>query len=161
MHAAATAVFISTRVAGVMILPLTLFLFLIKAIEAPVAWKRILAILAGYLALSAGLTVLFWPILWQSPWKEFAYAFSMMSKYPYSRPVLYRGNFFLPENLPWHYLPVWIGISTPLIVLAGILPCMIGWAGKISFLIKSKEKSQFLRKNAQRYRSGWRFWHGW
>jgi len=148
MHAGASAVFISTRVAGVMILPLTLLLLVIKAIESPAAWKRILVIFSGYLVLSAELTIVFWPILWQSPWREFAYAFSMMSKYPYSRPVLYGGNYFLPENLPWHYLPVWIGITTPVIVLAGILPCLIGWIGKIPSLIKSKEKRQFLRGNA-------------
>ena len=148
MHAGASAIFISTRVAGVMILPLTLLLLVMKTIESPTFWKRILSILLGYLALCAGLTILFWPILWHSPWKEFIHAFSIMSQYPYSRPVLYGGSYFLPEELPWHYLPVWIGITTPMIVLAGTLPCILGWMGKIPAWIKSKEKGQFLRRNA-------------
>ena len=148
LHAGASAVFISTRVAGVMILPLTLLLLVIKIIELPASWKRILAILLVYLALSAGLTVLFWPILWQSPWREFINAFSMMSKYPFGRPVLYEGKYFLPENLPWHYLPVWIGITTPVIVLAGILPCLLEWIGKIISFIKSREKTRFMIQSA-------------
>jgi hypothetical protein len=148
MHAGTSAVFISTRVAGIMILPLTLLLLLVKTVESPASWKRILAIFLGYLVLSTGLTILFWPILWKSPWREFLNAFSMMSKYPFGRIVLYEGRNFLPENLPWHYLPVWIGISTPLIVLAGILPGMIGWIGNLITFFKSKEKSHILKKNA-------------
>ena len=148
MHAGASAVFISTRVAGVMILPLTLLLLLIKTIDSPTSWKHILVIFSGYLALSVGLTLLFWPILWKSPWREFANAFSMMSKYPFGRIVLYEGHYFLPENLPWHYLPVWIGITTPVIVLAGILPAIIGWIRSITSVIRSKEKSQYLKESA-------------
>ncbi|MGD0750230.1 MAG: hypothetical protein ABSA23_02360 [Anaerolineales bacterium] len=148
LNAGASAVFISTRVAGVMILPLALLLLLLKTLESPSTWKRNLAILSAYLALTIGLTILFWPILWRNPWKEFVSAFSMMSKYPFSRPVLYEGKYFLPENLPWHYLPVWIGITTPVIVLAGILPCLIGWIGNIISVIKSKEKVQTLISSA-------------
>jgi hypothetical protein len=148
MHAAASAVFISTRVAGVMILPLTLFLLLIKIIESPASWKRSLAILVGYLALSIGITILFWPILWRSPWREFLNAFSMMSKYPFGRIVLYEGKYFLPENLPWHYLPIWIGITTPVLVLAGITLCLIGWIGKLISLIRFKEKRRAILRSA-------------
>ena len=148
MHAGASAVFIGTRVAGVMILPLTLLLLMIKIIESPTSWKRALAILLGYLALSVGLTILFWPILWRNPWREFLNAFSMMSKYPFGRIVLYEGKYYLPENLPWHYLPVWIGITMPLIVLAGIPICLIGWIGNLISLIRSEEKGQALLKSA-------------
>jgi len=160
LHAGACAVFMATRVAGVMILPLTLILLLIKILESPASWKRILAILLGYLAFSVGLTIVFWPILWQNPWREFVVAFSMMSKYPYTRLVLYAGNYFRPENLPWHYLPVWIGITTPLIVLAGIPACMVGWIGKILSFIKSKDKSHLLRKYAAEI-SVWLMVLGW
>jgi hypothetical protein len=148
LNAVASAVFISTRVAGVMILPLASILLLLKTLESLSTWKRNLAILLVYLVLTIGLTILFWPILWQNPWKEFVNAFFMMSKYPFNRPVLYEGKFYLPENLPWHYLPVWIGITTPVIVLAGILPCLIGWSGSIISLIKSKEKVQTLIRSS-------------
>jgi hypothetical protein len=145
MHAGASAVLISTRVPGVVIIPLTLFFLLTKTIESPVSWKLVLAILFGYLALTIGLTILFWPILWQNPWREFVNAFTEMSKYPFDRMVLYEGKYFPAENLPWQYLPVWIGITTPVIVLAGMFACIIGWIGSISTVIKSKKKSQVLK----------------
>jgi hypothetical protein len=160
MHAGASAVFISTRVAGVMILPLTVILLAIKTIESPGAWKRILAILMGYLAISAGLTIVFWPILWQNPWEEFIMAFSMMSKYPFSRPVLYDGSYFLPQNLPWQYLPVWIGITTPVIVLAGIPACLIDWTRNVLSLTTIKEKGRALIKSAAEI-SVWLIVIGW
>ena len=31
------------------------------------------------------------------------------------------GQYYPSEALPWHYLPVWIGISTPIIILAGFV----------------------------------------
>jgi hypothetical protein len=133
---------------------------MIKIIESPTSWKRALAILLGYLALSVGLTILFWPILWRNPWREFLNAFSMMSKYPFGRIVLYEGKYYLPENLPWHYLPVWIGITTPLIVLAGIPICLIGWIGNLISLIRSEEKGQALLKSASEI-SVWFIVIGW
>jgi hypothetical protein len=160
LHAGASAVFISTRVAGVMILPLTLLLLIIKTIEVPPSWKRILSIFLGYLTLSAGLTILFWPILWRSPWREFVNAFSMMSKYPFGRIVLYEGQYYLPENLPWHYLLVWIGVTTPLIIMAGILPGMIGWTGRILSWTRSNKKIQNLKRNASEI-SHWSVIIGW
>jgi hypothetical protein len=45
-----------------------------------------------------------------------------MSRYDvYGKATLYLGQFVSTSELPWHYLPVWIAISTPLIVLAGLL----------------------------------------
>ena len=148
LHAGASAVFIATRVAGVMILPLSMILLSMKIIEAPASWKRILAFLLGYLAFSVGLTIVFWPILWQNPYREFVNAFSMMSKYPYYNPVLYEGKYYLPKNLPWSYLPVWIGITTPLIVLAGCAACMIGWIGSLISFFSFKQKRQVLKGSA-------------
>ena len=37
-----------------------------------------------------------------------------MSRYPWSGTVLYLGSYIKATNLPWHYIPVWIIISTPL-----------------------------------------------
>jgi len=145
MHAGTSAVMISTRVVGVMIVPLTVFVLIIKKMEPPVSWKLTLAFLFGYLALTIGLTIISWPILWQNPWREFVNSFSEMSRYPFGRMVLYEGMYFPAENLPWHYLPVWIGITTPVIVLAGIIPCIVGWIGSVLAVVRSKEKIRILK----------------
>ena len=127
VHAAASAVLIGTRIPGIMIIPLSIFLILIGIMEMPFSWKRRLGIVSGYFLLTVCFTILCWPILWHDPWAEFVNAFLNMSKYPFNRPALYMGQFYTPNNLPWHYLPVWIGITTPIIVLLGFVPGVAAW----------------------------------
>jgi hypothetical protein len=85
------------------------------------------SMVVGYLVLTGGLTVLIWPVLWHSPWTEFLNAFTKMSHLPYDISMLFMGKYIYASKLPWEYLPVWVGITTPLIVLAGFLPGLIGW----------------------------------
>jgi hypothetical protein len=121
LHTLASAVFISTRVPGLMIIPLSLLVFFILMIKTPDLRGRLAVIAVGYLVITTGLTILLWPILWHNPWGEFINAFNQMSRYPWNRTMLYMGNFIYASSLPWHYLPVWIGITTPLMVLAGFM----------------------------------------
>ena len=148
LHAATCAVLIATRVAGIMIVPLTFILLILNTIETPAFWKLALTTGFVYLALTVGLSILFWPVLWQNPWTQFIHAFGVMSQYPFGRGVLYAGQYFPAENLPWLYLPVWIGITTPLIVLAGILPGIIDWIKSIFSVFRWKEKRQALKSPA-------------
>ena len=127
LHSMASAAMISTRIAGIMIIPLSLFVLIFDLIKSPALWEKKLAIFSGYLVLTAGLTILFWPVLWHDPWGEFINAFNQMSKYPWGNTVLYLGKFIDATKLPWHYLPVWIGITTPLILLVGFVPGIIAW----------------------------------
>jgi hypothetical protein len=149
IHAGVSAVLISTRIVGIVIVPLTLFLLLIEILKSPAAWKTRLVVFLGTLVLTAGLTILFWPILWHNPWGEFVNAFLQMSKYPFDRPMLYQGIFISPTDQPWHYIPVWIGITTPLMVLAGFLTSIlvvIGYSfNEIRLLISGKSKIPVLK----------------
>jgi hypothetical protein len=61
--------------------------------------------------------ILFWPVLWKDTLFHFMAAFAEMSKYHWGGSVLYQGKFIKATELPWHYLPVWIGISTPVAYL--------------------------------------------
>lgn len=137
LHAAASAALIGTRVAGVAIVPLSLVLLLAVEWGSLKSWKHTVLDLLLYLALTAGLTVLFWPILWHDPVGEFLNAFKLMSRYDvYGKAVLYMGKYFPSTALPWHYLPVWIGISTPLIVLAGMIIGVVDGVGSLIVLIR-------------------------
>jgi hypothetical protein len=69
--------------------------------------------LACYLCLTALFVTLFWPFIWRNPPRYFAQAFLQMSRYPFGGSVLYRGEFIPAAHLPWHYLPWWILITTP------------------------------------------------
>ncbi len=61
-----------------------------------------------------------------------------MSQFPWNRTVLYFGQFLQADDLPWHYLPVWIGITTPLIVVLPFLAGLISWARTFYLNLKNR-----------------------
>jgi len=128
VHALASSLLIGTRIAGVMIVPISVILLGIANLRIDQSWRKILMIIAIYLIVTAGATVLFWPVLWHDPLREFLNAFLQMSKYDvYGKAVLYLGQYYPSEALPWHYLPVWIAISTPIVLLAGFVIGIEEW----------------------------------
>lgn len=100
------------RIMGVLIPIATVYLFVMQE------KRKILpfAVFAGYTLFSI---VAFWPILWMDPVNNFIEAFRQMSNYPVMGSTnLYMGENVPAANLPWHYLPVWIGITTPVLYCA-------------------------------------------
>ena len=127
LHSLMSAAMIGTRIPGVLIIPLTLFVLVVDLIQFPASWVKIIPAFAGYVVLTTGLIILMWPILWNSPLTQFLAAFDKMSRLPYDISMLFMGKFILASKLPWNYLPAWVGITTPMIVLAGFLPGVAGW----------------------------------
>jgi hypothetical protein len=90
-----------------------------------------------YAVLLPPLVVLFWPTLWSDPLGNFIQAVKQMKSFPWDAPVLYLGNYVKATELPWHYIPVWLFITTPVLYtvcfLAGcsveIRAILKGWAG--------------------------------
>jgi hypothetical protein len=117
-HALTSALLIDIRIVGVFVPAMTLLLgagdlLFVKSATRPPA--RRVAALALYLALLGGLTVAFLPFLWRSPLEHFV---ALFHRIPFGRMVLYLGQDLPAARLPWHYLPVWIGVTTPLSYLA-------------------------------------------
>jgi hypothetical protein len=75
------------------------------------------ASLAAYGGLLAVLTVALFPFLWADPAGHLREVLGKMSQFPFHRTVLYLGQDLPPGTLPWHYVPVWIGVTTPLAIL--------------------------------------------
>jgi hypothetical protein len=118
LHGLACAVLIDTRVVGI-ILPA--FTLLFAAFDygwvdtAPGRTRRWLASLPAYLVALAGFTILCWPLLWRHPFSSLLGAIREMSRFNWlPGDVLYLGQDIDAAHLPWHYIPVWIGVSTPL-----------------------------------------------
>ncbi len=115
-HALACAFLIDIRVVGAVVPVFTALFFagdfLLKKEKTRSAGSlRSIPVFLGFLAL---FTVAFWPTLWHYPLSQFIKAFEKMSHYPFPKEILYRGSYFSAQSLPWHYIPVWILISTPL-----------------------------------------------
>ncbi|MCG8699134.1 MAG: glycosyltransferase family 39 protein [Bacteroidales bacterium] len=62
--------------------------------------------------------VAFFPFLWESPIRNFFTVIENMSKFRfYMDHIFYMGELHSIHEIPWHYIFVWIGISTPVVVL--------------------------------------------
>jgi hypothetical protein len=131
-HALSSAVLVDIRIAGLLVPAMTLFLGTAELLFAKdpnrSPWRRA-AVLSMYAAILAALTVAFFPFLWRSPLDHFVEVLAKMSRFPFGSPVRYLGRELPPEALPWHYLPVWIGVTTPLAYLGLFLAGLVAITG--------------------------------
>jgi len=71
--------------------------------------------LGHYLFILIVSTIIFWPFLWAHPLLNFIEAFKKMTSFPLNATALYLGKDYQFRNLPWHYIPLWIIITTPIL----------------------------------------------
>lgn len=116
-----SAVTIGIRLPGVYLIALTGLLIGREVLARRLSLRRAAGQGLLYLLSTAGLVFLFYPVFWHDPLAEIPKAFEIMANFPHSASVLYMGHFFSPQSLPWHYLPVWVGISTPIAYLVLML----------------------------------------
>jgi hypothetical protein len=78
--------------------------------------KSSLCSIAMLLSIASITTLLFWPWLWSSPIDHFIDALSAFSRWVRSDLWgMYNGNLVRSTKLPWHYVPIWIAVTTPLL----------------------------------------------
>tara|TARA_B100001057_G_scaffold155608_1_gene155848 strand:+ start:2396 stop:4018 length:1623 start_codon:yes stop_codon:yes gene_type:complete len=68
-------------------------------------------------SLSMLMLYIFWPHLWADPINNFLEAFFYFSQVPYHENVYFFDKLVDPHNLPFYYLPVWIFVTTPEIII--------------------------------------------
>ena len=122
-HALACAVAIDVRIMAVILPLLTGGLLGLRALHGDYAGagRRVGRAALLYIGLLAVLVVVFWPYLWSAPAAHFIEALSSMSRFRWDGLLLYRGQLVPATALPWNYAPVWIGSTTPLLYLAGLV----------------------------------------
>lgn len=120
LHALATAIAMNVRIVGLLIPVATLVLVAPGLYRSGLrrASLRHLSSVALYLLCTAGLVMLTWPFLWGAPVENFGWAVGSMANIAFGGTVVYFGELISTEAIPWHYNPVWIAISTPLVVVA-------------------------------------------
>lgn len=118
LHAMLCAYTIDIRITAI-ILPMLSVVYIFLQISAAVLYKNKLnmnfVVFILYFISLTGFTILFWPVLWEGPVFHFVQAFKEMSLYQWDSTVLYFGKYIVVGELPWHYLPLWILISTPVL----------------------------------------------
>jgi len=102
------------RILGVMVPFLTGCFFLINLLNGNLRLSQ-LKWLGLYIILYPICVYLCVPVLWPDPVFHVQEAFRMMSHFPFDDPVLFMGQYIKPADLPWYYVPVWIGISVPVL----------------------------------------------
>ena len=136
LHAFATAFAIDIRIAGILFLAATFILLTARAVKREEAWRGCVSGLAIYAIAVALFTVLMWPWLWADPLGRFVQAITSMSKFSrWDGPVLYMGDFVPSTEIPWHYAPVWILITTPLLYLFAFI---VGVVATCRRLVKAR-----------------------
>jgi len=117
-HAVTTAISIDIRIPGVVIPIITGSAFFIYGITSnkTIAFTWIRNLMIYYIVLSI-FVILFWPFLWEDPLGNFIYAFSKLGAFPAEVNMYFWGKTILSTELPWYYLPSWMFITTPLLLI--------------------------------------------
>jgi len=122
IHGYFCAFAIDVRIMGVMMVFCTAGVLLIRIIKRETAVSKACWSAAVYIASCTVFVFLMFPFLWDDPVGNFMLTFSNMAKFRWDGFVLYMGEIHKATDLPWHYIPVWILITTPLLfsVLMGV-----------------------------------------
>lgn len=143
LHAVVCGMLIDIRAIGAVVPGITLAILFLDVIwpeDPDDRLVRRLFRLGTYSALVAATTVAFWPYLWANPPLRVLEVIRQTPKVAWEGSVLYWGEFIRANNLPWHYIPVWIAITTP---IAYTVLFVVGLAGGLV---------AFLRKPGRFYR---------
>lgn len=124
LHGLATAAATDVRILGLMLVPATLVLFLLPGSPDTPAlfWRQRVRLVLVYGLVTTAAAVAGWPYLWADPLGHLQLAWEHMSHFPWPGQVVYWGELVWATDLPWHYAPAWLLLTTPVTyVLAAAL----------------------------------------
>lgn len=125
----AAGITVDIRVSGFILPAITLTLLLLQWLQGQIRFSKLLSIIFIYFVALFVIVIAFWPWLWPDPISRLLEAIQAFSRFTRSdTAMLFMGEQIRSTNLPWFYLPVWIGITTPILYLVFIL------VGSIQFL---------------------------
>ncbi|MGY2133673.1 glycosyltransferase family 39 protein [Hymenobacter sp. HD11105] len=119
LHALVTALAVDIRILGMLLAAFTVGMVGLELLLPTQKRTTNRPLLLGtllYAVITPVLVLVGWPALWEAPIDNLLYSFRSLSKYPFRGSLLYWGNIIqVPADpLPWHYIPGWILVTTPL-----------------------------------------------
>jgi tetratricopeptide (TPR) repeat protein len=120
---------IGIRVGGLLLIP---FLFVAIGIEYVFDWRKNYELFGAEIKRLAIYTVgicivgyfsglIFWPFALESPLQNPFTALSEMSNFSVGIRMLFGDKHIMSQNVTGGYIPTWIGLTTPIIILLGML----------------------------------------
>jgi len=113
LFAVTTSLAMNIRLLAVVLPVLTIGMLAIQVIDRRAKLSKVVQAISLYCVSVTLLTIILWPLLWENPLTQIMDAFAFMAKYQFKQDMLYLGEVINSNALPWHYLPVWILITTP------------------------------------------------
>ena len=117
-----TAWLLSIRISGLMIFIEYAACFLVYVLLGKCRLKQALSashLVAFILPLGIGVFVLY-PVFWHNP-LEILNAIRYMSQHPWDGDTLTAGKFLYPRQLTYFYIPAWLIIKLPFLLIIGLL----------------------------------------
>lgn len=110
------AALISFRIIGIIVPLLFVILFLFEFIynKKNINYLKIFILTLFFTIIFTYIT---WPFLWENPFNNFIYIFKFFAEKAHPMQLLYLGEKVWSNNLPWHYLIVWIYVTTPIHII--------------------------------------------
>ena len=126
IHGLACAALIAIRIPGIMAPAITVAVvgiyYFLGPRETRLGFWKLAGLVAFYGVLTLAAMIAFFPAMWSNPLHNFIEGVFKFSKYEdWGGQVLYMGQFLTPDQLPWHYLPVFMSITTPLLYVGAFL----------------------------------------
>jgi hypothetical protein len=123
--ALAIALALNVRSMGLMLLGYAAIGLVIAVIASGERSPQRLTATAARFALIAVLALVggtaFWPWAQEQPLVRPIQAFFIASNFNWGHPSIFAGRDIAARDLPWYYLPTWIGMTLPPVVIAGAL----------------------------------------
>jgi hypothetical protein len=133
-HAFACALAIDTRLMAIILPATTVVAYAALTLRQELRGRVAVLCLTFYLFVLVVLVLAFWPWLWADPWVHFQTALHNFARFRHSIGMNFMGSIISSTNIPWYYVPVWIGVTTPITYL---ILFMVGVSATIFALKRS------------------------
>jgi hypothetical protein len=115
---------LAIRPGGLLFLGYAGVVLLVQGVRARLTHRQMAATALGYacvVAIATTVPLPFWPWLQREPYLGLLSAAAEVSHFEWRGTMIFMGADEHSMRLPWYYVPVWLGISMPLVVLGGAL----------------------------------------
>jgi len=103
--------------------------------------RKIITIIPYYFLIAGVTTYLTWPYLWKAPITDFFESLKIMSRFPYTGPVLFMGKLYPANQLPRGYFPTLLSLQ---LTESALVLIAIGFMVSLWLFTKGKNREPIL-----------------